>query len=77
MHQDGSDGREKVEARGLAGAKRGVANRGEARRGDTKRRDAIQGYEARRYEAIRGEYEARRGKAMPSSPMARIRGLPE
>ena len=25
MHQDGSDDREKVEARGLAGAKRGVA----------------------------------------------------
>ena len=32
VHQDGSDGREKVEARGLAGAKRGVASRGNTKR---------------------------------------------
>ena len=56
VRQDGSDDREKVEARDLAGAKRGVASRGEAwryeaRRGDTRRGDT------KRYEAntIRGE----------------------
>ena len=60
MHQDGSDDREKVEARGLAGAKR--AWRYETRRGDTKRGEAI------RSEAIRSDmrqirYEARRSDA--------------
>ena len=56
MHQDGSDDREKVEARGLAGAKRGVAIRNEARRYEARRGDTKRG-DTKRYEAntIRGE----------------------